>query len=358
MQRKKEPAICQHRGKDSSTMTSVLDYMKILLRLPLHQSTLPVTKVAHMFKEPYILSGYRPTNKPWTYYILSFFQLHNESVNVWTHSLAFVLVLTQIYRLSVSIDFETNKDAATIIGFSIGALIQAFLSSACHLLHTKSPWWHYIWFLLDYAGVTFCSFGTGLACFYVCSHKYIYGLVENVFLPFNVLMSWMGFCSCCIAKLCFKDPYSKGRKMLMVFALGSQAFLLGIPVLARYVPCILDDECSLSSLTHLHFVFIFLICDALTFTTHFPEALKPGHFDIFGHGHQIFHISTLITMIVEMEAIKTDILSGATAHTRPDLTSFLTAFVVLIVVELLTLVSMRGLINTKVKEVLSASKSD
>ena len=63
-----------------------------LSRLPSLPSTLRDADVPGLFREPYILSGYRPVGLSWRCYVLSLFQMHNETLNVWSHLLAGVCV--------------------------------------------------------------------------------------------------------------------------------------------------------------------------------------------------------------------------------------------------------------------------
>ena len=42
---------------------------------------------------PHLKSGYRKTNYPFTYYLFSFFNLHNETLNIWTHFLGAVFFI-------------------------------------------------------------------------------------------------------------------------------------------------------------------------------------------------------------------------------------------------------------------------
>jgi len=65
--------------------------LKALLA-PAALSTLRDADVPPLFREPYILSGYRPVGLSWRYYVLSLFQMHNETLNVWSHLLAGVCV--------------------------------------------------------------------------------------------------------------------------------------------------------------------------------------------------------------------------------------------------------------------------
>jgi predicted membrane channel-forming protein YqfA (hemolysin III family) len=48
-------------------------------------------QVPKVFHEPHVEKGFRVLGQPWSYYIYSVFQLHNESVNIWSHIVACVL---------------------------------------------------------------------------------------------------------------------------------------------------------------------------------------------------------------------------------------------------------------------------
>ncbi len=70
---------------------------KLCVSLPFtgSQSRLVPTASKHhvpkVFHEPHVEAGFRVLGQPWSYYICSVFQLHNESVNIWSHMLAFLL---------------------------------------------------------------------------------------------------------------------------------------------------------------------------------------------------------------------------------------------------------------------------
>ena len=54
-------------------------------------------EVPVLFREIYINRGFRAPYQCWRYYLLSFFQLHNESMNVWTHFIATFLMARKIF---------------------------------------------------------------------------------------------------------------------------------------------------------------------------------------------------------------------------------------------------------------------
>lgn len=70
-------------------MSSLSSFLSSLSSLP---HTVRDTEVPLLFREPYILSGYRPVGHSWSFYFLSLFQIHNETINVWSHLLAGVCV--------------------------------------------------------------------------------------------------------------------------------------------------------------------------------------------------------------------------------------------------------------------------
>ena len=55
-----------------------------------------------MLYDEYIYNGYRPLNRPFSYYAKSLFQKHNETINAWTHYIAAVYMLSFVFRLNFS----------------------------------------------------------------------------------------------------------------------------------------------------------------------------------------------------------------------------------------------------------------
>lgn len=56
-----------------------------------------------VFHEPHVESGFRLLGQPWSYYIFSIFQLHNESLNIWTHILAFALTVKKLLAFQLEV---------------------------------------------------------------------------------------------------------------------------------------------------------------------------------------------------------------------------------------------------------------
>lgn len=55
-----------------------------------------------LFCEPYIHTGFRPANRPYTYYIKSLFMKHNETVNAWSHYIGSLYIFSLVFRYELS----------------------------------------------------------------------------------------------------------------------------------------------------------------------------------------------------------------------------------------------------------------
>jgi hypothetical protein len=171
------------------------------------QPTLDYKDVLMLYREPGILTGYRPAGKSFVYYITSIFQLHNETVNIWTHSIACFIFLYKLHHMIQSSNFDTDCEALPLVGFSVCVIISTFLSALTHTFLSKSPLCHYMCLLMDYAGVGIYGLGKCILFFNISSPPDVFRNMNWIYLPYNVVLSWVVMCGCCIAKLFYRRPY-------------------------------------------------------------------------------------------------------------------------------------------------------
>lgn len=69
--------------------------------LPSLPPTVRDVDVPPLFRERFIRAGYRPVGLSWRCYVLSLFQIHNETLNVWSHLLAAVGVVMRFLVFAV-----------------------------------------------------------------------------------------------------------------------------------------------------------------------------------------------------------------------------------------------------------------
>lgn len=79
-----------------------LTFLPLLDRLlPSLPPTVRDVDVPPLFRERFILSGYRPVGLSWRCYVLSLFQIHNETLNVWSHLLVAVCVALRFMMFTI-----------------------------------------------------------------------------------------------------------------------------------------------------------------------------------------------------------------------------------------------------------------
>ena len=317
------------------------------------QPTLNETKVPAIFQEPGVIRGYRKPHQPWRYYLISLFQIHNETVNVWTHLVGFFVIWFTMAEYYEKLDFWTDKHAWAMLVLGACVLIACFISCCVHLLHSKSETCHYNAFMIDYIGATLYAYGSGVMAFYICSDKQTYLYIERFYFPVLWFYTWLNYIALCFAKIFFGyDIHNRYRKLIMVSSMTCHALLLTIPMGPRYFRCFQEEMCSLSSLNHLTFVYILFVLQAFFFASHLPEKLFPGKFDILGQGHQIFHVLSTVCQCAQFHAIYHEIETGHASHGNPDLPHLVFSTLVLIAVKLVSFQFMRRFIpveaiNTK-----------
>jgi predicted membrane channel-forming protein YqfA (hemolysin III family) len=133
--------------------------------------------VFDIYVEPYIHSGFRLPNQPYSYYFRSLFFLHNETFSIWIHLLGTLILVIQLFEhishLS-SIVFRIY-----IIYNCIGACIMLLCSVQAHLFHSRTLADHLRSFYLDYFGINFYGFTSGIIL-YKFSHQKNFSMENNV----------------------------------------------------------------------------------------------------------------------------------------------------------------------------------
>ncbi|XP_070821852.1 membrane progestin receptor beta-like [Chaetodon trifascialis] len=283
-----------------------LTFLPLLHRLlPSLPPTVRDVDVPPLFRERFILAGYRPVGLSWRCYALSLFQIHNETLNVWSHLLAAACVVMRFMGPEGQ-GFSVDASSLPLVLYVFSAVTYLSCSAAAHLLQSHSEQAHYSLFFLDYVGVAVYQYGCALAlCVYSSSTAWTQSMLGQVFLPAAALLAWLSCTACCYAKLRFRRPYPLHRKLCQVLPMAV-AYLLDIsPVAHRLSTCSWTSNFALP----LHFLQVVLfLLSAFFFSCPVPERFSPGSFDIVGHGHQLFHILLSLCTLAQQEALFQDFL--------------------------------------------------
>ncbi|CAL9692167.1 unnamed protein product [Knipowitschia caucasica] len=269
--------------------------------LPTPCPTVTASQVPALFREPYILTGYRPLHQNWYCYLLSLFQKHNESLNVWSHLLAAPILLLRCWTMFGALGHPFDLSALPLFLFIASALTCYLCSSMAHLFQSHSEQAHFYVFFMDYVGVAIYQYGCALGhYFYTSAPAWRASTVGEYYLHGTAFLGLMTSVGCCVAKSKYSKPYPPQRKICQLIPTVT-AYFLGIsPVVHRLLTVSWKEEPSLNF--HALQIVLFL-CSSVFFSCPIPECFFPGKCDIFGHGHQIFHILLSLTTLSQLEAL-------------------------------------------------------
>ena len=212
--------------------------------------------------------------------------------------------------------------------FALGSDCLFLCSSVAHLLHNKSETAHYLTFCFDYIGIALYGYGQGMMTFYCSGNVLFYKTVGSHFHWLNGVFA----SSCTIGNTLARTLYRKPcfmKKCLQVIPCGMGFLCTQIPILFRIYECWIERICTgKANLFHVvHWVFA--IVNGVLFSFHQPERAYPGRFDIWGHGHQWFHIGVIVATLfilyasyVDLFTIPSDVLMMAQPNMRSMLCSF------------------------------------
>lgn len=137
--------------------------------------------VFDIYVEPFIHSGFRLPNQPYSYYFRSLFSLHNETCSVWIHLFGTLILVIQVFQhiSQLSINSSSTILSIYILYNCIGASIMLLCSAQAHLFHSRTLADHLRSFYLDYFGINFYGFTSGIIL-HKFSHKQIFAREKSV----------------------------------------------------------------------------------------------------------------------------------------------------------------------------------
>ncbi|XP_068603248.1 progestin and adipoQ receptor family member VII, a [Brachionichthys hirsutus] len=281
---------------------------------PSMPGTVRDTDVPHFFRERYICSGYRPLNQGWRYYFLSLFQRHNETINVWSHLLAFLIFLVKLGQLTETVDFVADRHSWPLLVVILSSLIYSAISVTAHLLGGKSELCHYTFFFLDYIGVAQYQYGSALGHFYYAVDESLHRRVRGVFMPLAAVLSCLSCLGCCCGKYCNYSLPNWVRKLGQVIPAVLAYLWDSSPVTNRLLSwsAASDDP---AMIYHFGQVALFLCC-AFFFSFPVQERYFPGRCDFIGQSHQVFHVFVSCCTLCQIHATHLDFVGRRTLYAK------------------------------------------
>ncbi len=245
---------------------------------------------------PFIRTGYR-VDLTWKEVALSVFQLHNESMNIWTHGLGciwFIWMALQDYSVSSQ---EMVKDPVVwwpMRTYHWGAVFCLGASAFCHSALSVSREVCKAVCFLDYIGVgvmILTSFFPAVYYTFMCRPMLLTFYLGSVSLLATIVVV-------CSSRPWFMHNGAAPIRAMLFSALGLTGALplthavfyhwdnpgIWLPLRTELVM----GACYLSGVT--------------CYATKWPELWWPGRFDIFGSSHQLFHFGVFFGAFFHLKA--------------------------------------------------------
>lgn len=251
---------------------------------------------------PYITHYYRKTNQDWKYYFKSMFRWHNETVNIWSHFLGFIGIITATIYINLEYDIDKYMTQSVCFNIFTGCMALCYLfSSTMHLLYPKSEKVCIHTQFLDYIGINILiasTFSTFVYFAFYCN-SYIQTLYYIVILSLSVIILPISK-----MKIFMKKEYRWIRPT--VFFIYASSFI--VPIVHRFLLKEQNDKIYFIELEYFLIAALMYLIGITLYTTRFPERCNKGMFDIIGSSHQLFHIFVLLGGITSLIGVQKAII--------------------------------------------------
>lgn len=265
--------------------------------------------VEPQFREPFIVKGYRQPNmaaldclkSPFVYYC-------NETINVWSHFLGFLIFLIKFYMIFTKEFNVENIHVWPLMSYALGIMGFCLMSSIAHTFNSISPTVRNICFFLDYAAIGIYSVGAGQAFYFYCrplGHDiYIYQS-PFMFSLFSIFISITSTVMCCLTR----HNWHSLKYILRTCSMILPFLVNASPYLYRLLFCRTDLDCDYRSFSLFAKHCVLYALAAVANVTRLPERFIPGVFDTLGQSHHLMHIFTAVGAGIQFEAIKMDMVN-------------------------------------------------
>ncbi|KAF7651341.1 hypothetical protein LDENG_00112100 [Lucifuga dentata] len=294
--------------------------------------TIKDTEVPHCFRERHICTGYRLPHQNWRYYFLSLFQRHNETINIWTHLLGFLVFLVKLNQLAETVDFVRDPHSWPLLILVVSALCYTGCSTVAHLLGSRSELCNYVFFFLDYIGVAQYQYGSAVVHFYYAVEESWHQRVHGIFMPVAAILSCLSCLGCCYGKYRNHTLPAWVRKVGQVMPSAVAYAWDTSPVFQRLFSWSSTREDP--ALTFHFYQVVFLLSCTFFFTYPLLERWFPGRCDFVGQSHQLFHVLLFCCTLSQIQASHLDYLGRRALYSRLHQNGDATLFVELYVANL------------------------
>ncbi len=257
-----------------------------------HRSQIPA-----VYKEPYIITGYRKPDCSYVECLKYAFVLHNDVGNFWSHFVPLWIWVVWLCWLSFQIDL-TDPYYYPLLCFWLGACTYAAFSSVAHLLACKSFTVRSVVFMVDYLGIAMYAFGGGLTSFFYQPPTGSFWFREKwTLLIVKLIFGVNATVMCSLSRFfCVKQ-----RFVIRTIAFSFPYLIVVAPFLHRMQVCFTEGRDCIPETLHFHVLgFVLTITLTFFFVTKIPERFAPGRFDLMGQSHQLFHIAAAALTSVQM----------------------------------------------------------
>ncbi|XP_048173923.1 membrane progestin receptor gamma [Corvus hawaiiensis] len=264
---------------------------------------LSVHQVPKPYREPGILSGYRPAGLSAGACLRSVFQLSNETLNIWTHLLpAGYFLGTLVRRLRAA---RADPGARALLLFLGTCCLYPLASGGAHALGAMAGPGRHRGYCCDYAALGLYGLGSALAySAYAFPLEWVGSTFHDFYVPVAVVNTVLSTSLSCYSRF-LEAEWPRLSKASRILAFVYPYIFDSIPIFYRLSRCAAGG-CSEGSI-RLHFRHS--LCALLTFlilTSRLPERLAPGTFDLIGHSHQLFHVCGILGTHFQLEAVSMD----------------------------------------------------
>mgnify|MGYP006137686551 CR=1 FL=1 len=251
-------------------------------------STISLTELPPIHLYPHLKTGYRPLSRSLHGSLKSILQIHNETINIWTHLAA---SFSFIYFLGYCIFTTSGRSRIFLCLFCSGAICCFIMSTVYHIFKEYNTSAATILSAMDWCGV----------CVLIAASHYLiaYNEFKDEPLALYVFISIVSVLGILTARILYKSitqtqqhasstSYMYRTLVCILFSLMGFIMWVVHGCMANFAANELWQ-----TLPFLAIMYVFH-ATALFCVASFPEKYFTPHFDVFGASHQFMHVGVVL----------------------------------------------------------------